>query len=794
MTLLHNLRHLRNSLPPRICSARRLATVSGATGIPGAQVPMSLLDKNAFLPYPKLQRNLDALRRRLDRPLVLSEKILYTHLCEPETQQLDRGKSFLKLNPDRAACHDATATMALLQFISAGLPEVQLPVTIHGDHLIVAEKGAVQDLQNAKEQYREVYAFLASACAKYNIGFWKPGSGIIHTILFENYAFPGGLIIGTDSHTPNAGGMGMLGIGVGGSDAVDAMAGMPWDLQCPKVMGVRLTGKLQGWASSKDIILKLAGIVSVSGGKGRIVEFFGPGTETLGATAMATICNMSAEIGSTSCIFPYSDAMARYLSATRRDFIANAARENIGLLLPDEGSEKYYDEVIEIDLDTLEPHINGPYTPDLSHPLSKFSDEVQSSEWPKQLSHAMVGSCTNSSYEDLKKASELIRQAESAGLKPKVPFFVTAGSEQIRATVERDGILDTFQEAGAVLLSNSCGPCVGQWNRTEVEKGVANSVISSFNRNFVGRHDGNPGTHSFVTSPELVTAFAYSGSLQFNPLTDEVLDSKGEAFKFTPPAAEELPPSFESGTDFYQPPAEDRAAFQVVVDPKSDRLQLLQPFESWKPGNAEDLTILLKVKGKCTTDHISPAGPWYNYRGHLENISNNLLVGAENAFLLNDPSISRGHAVDLTCPSHTARPVPEVAKKYKSAGIRWCIIGENNYGEGSSREHAALEPRYLNGVAVVANGFARIHETNLKKQGMLPLTFADNEAYGRIGVDDRVDILGVDEIKPGEQLTMRVRRRDGSVWETQLNHTYHEGQIPWLKYGSALNYIKSQKA
>ncbi|KAK7733542.1 hypothetical protein SLS57_000557 [Botryosphaeria dothidea] len=697
---------------------------------------MGLLEKNAVLPYPKLQRNLELLRRRLGRPLVLSEKILYTHLCEPEAQELDHGKSFLKLNPDRAACHDATATMALLQFISAGLPEVQLPVTIHGDHLIVAEKGAEQDLENAKEQYREVYAFLASACAKYNIGFWKPGSGIIHTILFENYAFPGGLMIGTDSHTPNAGGIGMIGIGVGGSDAVDAMAGMPWELQCPKVMGVKLTGKLRGWASSKDIILKLAGIVSVSGGKGKIVEFFGPGTNTLGATAMATICNMSAEIGSTSCIFPYSDAMARYLAATKRDFVADAAKSNMGLLLPDEGSEKYYDEVIEIDLDTLEPHINGPYTPDLSHPLSKFSNEVQGSEWPKELSHAMVGSCTNSSYEDLKKASELIRQAESVGLKPKVPFFVTAGR----------------------------------------------------------RHDGNPGTHSFVTSPELVTAFAYSGSLKFNPLTDEVLDSKGQAFKFTPPVAEELPVSFESGENYYQPPAEDRTALQVVVDPKSDKLQLLQPFEAWKPGNAEGLTILLKVKGKCTTDHISPAGPWYNYRGHLENISNNLLTGAENAFLLNDPETSRGHAIDLTSPARPAKPVPEVAKIYKTAGIRWCIIGENNYGEGSSREHAALEPRYLGGVAVVANGFARIHETNLKKQGMLPLTFADLEAYGRIEADDRVDILGVEEIKPGEQLTMRVRKRDGSAWETPLNHTYHEGQILWLKYGSALNYIKSQKA
>ncbi|KAL1641271.1 hypothetical protein SLS58_006173 [Diplodia intermedia] len=571
------------------------------------------------------------------------------------------------------------------------------------------------------------------------------------------------------------------------------MAGMPWELQCPKVMGVRLTGKLQGWASSKDIILKLAGMVSVSGGKGHIVEFFGPGTETLGATAMATICNMSAEIGSTSCIFPYSETMPRYLSATRRDFVDDAARNYMGLLRPDHGSDKYYDEVIEIDLNTLEPHINGPYTPDLSHPLSKFPNEVKDCEWPKQLSHAMVGSCTNSSWEDLKKASELVRQAEAAGLKPRVPFFVTAGSEQVRATVERDGILSAFQEAGAVLLSNSCGPCVGQWNRTEVEKGVTNSVVSSFNRNFVGRHDGNPGTHSFVTSPELVTAFAYSGSLQFNPTTDGLVDSKGQAFMFTAPVAEELPTSFERGKCYYQGPADDRDALTVQVDPKSDRLQLLQPFAPWEAGNAEDLTILLKVRGKCTTDHISPAGPWYNYRGHLENISNNLLIGAENAFIPGIPS--RGHALDLTAsPSLAILPIPEVARKYKHAGMRWAIIGGNNYGEGSSREHAALEPRYLGGVAVVAISFARIHETNLKKQGMLPLTFADPAAYGRIQADDKVDILGVEDLRHGEQLAMRVRRKDGGVWETKLNHTYHEGQIPWLKCGSALNYIKWQKA
>ena len=601
----------------------------------------------------------------------------------------------------------------------------------------------------------------------------------------------------------------MLGIGVGGSDAVDAMAGMPWELLCPKVMGVKLTGRLKGWASSKgksailrmeripelsthgctDIILKLAGLVSVSGGKSKIVEFFGPGTQTLSATAMATVCNMSAEIGSTSCIFPFSDAMARYMNATKRDFITAACQNNSELLLADHDSEKYYDEVIEIDLDTLEPHINGPYTPDLSHALSRFPDEAAKQPWPANLSHAMVGSCTNSSYEDLKKSSEVILQAEKAGLKPKVPFFVTAGSEQIRATAERDGIMSTFEIAGAIQLSNSCGPCVGQWNRTDVKKGEANSVISSFNRNFVGRHDGNPGTHSFVASPELVTAFAYSGSLLFNPLTDTIFDRDGQNFTLAPPTAEELPTSFSPGRDYYQAPSDDPSNVEVKISLTSDKLQLLQPFEPWRPGNAEDLSILIKVKGKCTTDHISPAGPWYNYRGHLENISNNLLTGAENAFL---PSAdARGQAIDPF--SNTAKPVPEVARAYQSAGIRWCIIGQDNYGEGSSREHAALEPRFLGGVVVIANSFARIHETNLKKQGMLPLTFADDTAYSRIEPSDRVDVLGVEDLRPGKQLTLRVRRDDGTSWESKLNHSYHEGQIPWLRHGSALNYVKSLK-
>ncbi|KAK5744821.1 hypothetical protein LTR17_001898 [Elasticomyces elasticus] len=688
--------------------------------------------------------------------------------------------------------------MALLQFISAGLPKVAIPTTIHSDHLIVAEHGDEADVMNAKEQHREVYEFLSSASQRYGIGYWKAGSGIIHTIILENYAFPGGLIIGTDSHTPNAGGLGMLGIGVGGSDAVDAMAGMPWELQCPKVIGVCLTGRLQGWASSKDIILKLAGILTVSGGKGKIIEFSGPGVQTLNATAMATVCNMSAEVGSTSCIFPFTDATARYLAATDRSYIADAARQNSNLVIADEGSEQHYDDVIHIDLDTLEPHINGPFTPDLSHPLSRFSADIAQSSWPQQLSQAMVGSCTNSSYEDLKKVVNLVREAEAVCLKPKVPMLITAGSEKIQATVAREGILRELEAAGATVLSTSCGPCVGQWNRAGADKPPLtcrkhepNSVISSYNRNFVGRHDGNPATHSFVTSPEVVTAFAYSGDLNFNPTCDTLTTPSGQPFQFSSPHAEELPMSFAKGDTHYQAPPKDGSSVEVVVSPTSDRLQLLQPFAAWTQGNADDMTVLVKVRGKCTTDHTSPAGPWYNFRGHLENISYNLLTAAENDFLATLPRVSRGHALDQV--AGTVESIPQVAKNYKKAGIRWCILGDTNYGEGSSREHAALEPRFLGGVAVIARSFARIHETNLKKQGMLALTFSGAKVYDDIEADDRISVLGVEGMKPGMRLKMRVKKRDGKVWESWLEHSYQEGQIPWLMSGSALNYVKSQR-
>lgn len=690
--------------------------------------------------------------------------------------------------------------MALLQFISAGLPKVQIPTTIHSDHLIVAEYGAKEDMQRAKSDHKEVYAFLSSAARKYRIGYWKAGAGIIHTTIFENYAVPGGLIIGTDSHAPNAGGMGMMGIGVGGSDAVDGMAGMPWELACPKVVGVRLTGQLQGWTSSKDIICKLAGILTVSGGKGKVIEFFGPGAATLGATAMTSVCNMSAEVGSTSCIFPYSESMSRYLAATKRRNIARHADAfKTELLTADEGSDKYYDEIIEIDLSSLEPHINGPFTPDLSHPLSHFKDHVAESSWPSALSSSMIGSCTNSSYADLEKARDLVIQARKAGLaKVKTSFLVSPGSEQIRATAEEAGILEDLRQAGATVLSNSCGPCVGQWDRKDVDvKGSEpNSVISSFNRNFTGRHDGNPSTHSFVTSPELATTFAFAGTLAFNPSVDAVAVKNGDietTFRFEPPKANELPLSFSPGEDLFQPPALEGAdGLEVVVNPQSDRLQLLEPFPAWEEGNATDMHVLIKVAGKCTTDHISPAGPWYNYRGHLENLSNNLLLGATNAFPPDAHEIqSKGKALD---PATGLRgTVPEVARSLQSRGKRWCIVGDANYGEGSSREHAALEPRFPGCVAVIARGFARIHETNLKKQGVLALTFADPADYDRIREGDSVSLPDVEAggMRPGEPVVMVVRCRDGTEWSAELRHSYHARQIGWYRAGSALNHNKA---
>ncbi|KAH7359127.1 aconitase family-domain-containing protein [Plectosphaerella cucumerina] len=780
---------------------RRLATTAA-----GAQARLSPLEPYNKLDYGARLEALRNTRKSNPRPLTLSEKVLYSHLVTGEREwsldTIERGKTILQLRPDRVACHDATATMALLQFISAGLPRVRVPTSVHSDHLIVAEYGANKDLSRAAHDHKEVYSFLSSASKKYGIGYWKPGAGIIHTTIFENYAFPGGLIIGTDSHTPNAGGMGMVGIGVGGSDAVDAMAGMPWELVCPKVLGVRLTGSLGGWASSKDIICALAGILTVSGGKGKIIEFFGPGTDTLSATAMATVCNMSAEVGSTSCVFPYSPAISRYLSATNRTDIASHTDVfKHELLVADEGSDRYYDDIIEMDLSKLEPHINGPFTPDLSHPLSEFRHHVTESSWPVDLSCSLVGSCTNSSYEDLVKVHNLVTQAREAGLtEVKTPFLVAPGSEQIRATAEACGILGDLREAGATVLSNSCGPCVGQWDRKDVDVAGAekNSVISSFNRNFTGRHDSNPATHSFVTSPELATTFAYAGKLTFNPTTDSLPVPSSSAsttpstFRFAPPESHELPANFSPGEDRFQPPIlTSTADLTVNVDPRSDRLQLLEPFAPWTNGNAHGMNILIKVSGKCTTDHISPAGPWYKYRGHLENISNNMLLGATNAFVPGESLATVGKARDPT--TGALRPVPEVARSMRDLRKRWCIIGDDNYGEGSSREHAALEPRYLGGTAVIAKSFARIHETNLKKQGMLPLTFDEPSDYDRIMEGDNITLLDVDDeagLQPGKQVTMEVRSTDGSVWTSKLNHSYHAHQILWLRAGSALNHIK----
>ncbi|KIW08197.1 aconitate hydratase, mitochondrial [Verruconis gallopava] len=760
--------------------------------------PISPLNPNVFLDYESQLKRLNEVRKSsTKRPLTLTEKILYSHLYpRPEKiwalDDIQRGATTLELRPNRVACHDATATMALLQFISAGLTRVAIPTSVHSDHLIVARNGAEEDLRQANIEYEEIYAFLSTAAKKYGIGFWKPGAGIIHTTIFENYAFPGGLIIGTDSHTPNAGGLAMMGIGVGGSDAVDAMSGMPWELICPKVVGVRLTGRLSGWASSKDIICNLAGIVTVRGGKGKVFEFFGPGTNTLGATAMATVCNMSAEIGSTSCIFPYTESMSAYLSATKRRGIAKLADEYGKLLLnADEGSESHYDDVIEIDLDRLEPHINGPFTPDLSHPLSELKSAFRENDWPVEISHAMIGSCTNSSYEDLDKTRQLVRQARNAGiLKTKAPLLVTPGSESIRATAEADGILQELRDAGAVILSNSCGPCVGQWDRTDVNvKGKErNTVISSFNRNFIGRHDSNPETCSFVTSPEMVATFAYAGRMDFNPLVDCIPGENGsKVLRFSPPIGRELPLRFESGNEAYQPPAENSAGIDVNVKANSDRIQLLTPFPPWQPGSATRLPILVKVKGKCTTDHISPAGPWYKYRGHLENISNNMLLAATNAFLPAKDKL--GHAVHPLDFS-IVDTIPEVAKDLKRRNVKWCIIGDWNYGEGSSREHAALEPRFLNGLVVIARSFARIHETNLKKQGILPLIFADPADYEKIVLGDRITLVGVEEgqLQPEKPVTMRIDCLDGEQWEAKLNHSYHAGQIPWLRAGSALNH------
>uniref|UniRef100_A0A1Q3G4U8 Aconitate hydratase, mitochondrial n=1 Tax=Culex tarsalis TaxID=7177 RepID=A0A1Q3G4U8_CULTA len=747
-----------------------------------AKVALSKFDTDVYLPYEKLQKNVETVKKRLGRPLTLSEKILYGHLDDPANQEIERGVSYLRLRPDRVAMQDATAQMAMLQFISSGLPKVAVPSTIHCDHLIEAQIGGEQDLARAKDLNAEVYKFLSTAGAKYGVGFWKPGSGIIHQIILENYAFPGLLMIGTDSHTPNGGGLGGLCIGVGGADAVDVMANIPWELKCPKVIGVNLTGKISGWTSPKDIILKVADILTVKGGTGAIVEYYGAGVESISCTGMATICNMGAEIGATTSTFPYNKRMADYLGATGRASIASEANKyEKSVLSADPGAK--YDEVIEINLDKLEPHVNGPFTPDLAHPISKLGANSKKNGYPLDIRVGLIGSCTNSSYEDMGRCASIAKNAMKHGLKSKIPFNVTPGSEQIRATIERDGIAKTFKEFGGTVLANACGPCIGQWDRRDVKKGDKNTIVTSYNRNFTGRNDANPATHCFVTSPELVTALSIAGRLDFNPLTDELTGADGKKFKLDAPFGDELPQKgFDPGMDTYEAPPSDGSKVRVDVDPKSQRLQLLHPFDTWNGKDLTDMTVLIKVKGKCTTDHISAAGPWLKYRGHLDNISNNMFIGATNI------ENNEMNKIKNQVTGEWAG-VPDVARFYKAKGIAWVAVGDENYGEGSSREHAALEPRHLGGRAIITKSFARIHETNLKKQGMLPLTFANPADYDLVQPHSKISLLGLDKLAPGKQVDCEIKT-DGKVSKIKLNHSFNEQQIDWFKAGSALNRMK----
>ncbi|MEJ5304293.1 MAG: aconitate hydratase [Bacteroidales bacterium] len=739
--------------------------------------------------YDQYPERVEAARKLLGRPMTLAEKILYAHLAGPLPEKpFQRGTDYVDFNPDRVAMQDATAQMALLQFMMAGKDKVAVPTTVHCDHLIQAKTGAATDLKTALDKSSEVFSFLADVSNKYGIGFWKPGAGIIHQVILENYAFPGGMMIGTDSHTPNAGGLGMLAIGVGGADAVDVMAGMPWELKFPKLIGVKLTGKLSGWTSAKDVILKVAGILTVKGGTGYILEYFGEGALNISATGKGTICNMGAEIGATTSIFGYDKKMDAYLRGTGRAEVAEMASRISDLLTGDPEvyahPENYFDQVIEINLSELEPHINGPFSPDLATPVSQFAAAVRKHGWPEELSVGLIGSCTNSSYEDISRAASVTKQALEKGLKFKSEFTVTPGSEQVRYTVERDGFLEIFEKAGAIVLANACGPCIGQWARHGAENQERNSIMTSFNRNFAKRNDGNPNTHGFVASPEIVTAFALAGKLTFNPLTDELVNEKGEKVKLSEPMGLELPPAgFAVEDNGYVAPAEDGSRIEIRVRPDSDRLQLLKPFDPWHGVDFLSLRLLIKVKGKCTTDHISMAGPWLRYRGHLENISNNLLIGAVNAFNEKTNAVRNFLTGDYM-------EVPASAKAYKQAGIGTIVVGDENYGEGSSREHAAMEPRFMGVKAVLVKSFARIHETNLKKQGMLALTFVNKADYDKIREDDLIDIVGLKEFAPGKNLTVVLHHSDGTTESFEVAHSYNENQIEWFKAGSALNLIR----
>jgi aconitate hydratase len=743
--------------------------------------------------YERFPARIAVARAAVGRPLTLTEKILYAHLTQGNaTQVYARGKDYVDFAPDRVAMQDATAQMALLQFMQAGRATVAVPSTVHCDHLIVAKDDSKVDLARAVNESKEVYDFLASVSNKYGIGFWKPGAGIIHQVVLENYAFPGGMMIGTDSHTVNAGGLGMIAIGVGGADACDVMAGLPWELKMPKLIGVKLTGKLNGWTAPKDVILKVAGILTVKGGTGAVVEYFGEGAVAMSCTGKGTICNMGAEIGATTSTFGYDESMSRYLKATGREEVAALADGIAEHLTGDPevyaNPEQYFDQVIEINLSELEPHLNGPFTPDLATPISKMKEAAAANNWPTKVEVGLIGSCTNSSYEDISRAVSLAKQVAEKGLKTKAEFTITPGSEQVRYTIERDGFLDTFAQIGAKVFANACGPCIGMWDRMGAEKQERNTIVHSFNRNFAKRADGNPNTMAFVASPELVTALAIAGDLTFNPITDTLTNEKGEQVKLDPPSGDELPiRGFAVEDAGYQAPAEDGSSVTVAVSPTSNRLQLLDPFPAWEGTDLKGLKLLIKAKGKCTTDHISMAGPWLKFRGHLDNISNNMLIGAVNFFNEKTDNIKNQFTGEHG-------PVPATQRAYKAAGIGSIVVGDENYGEGSSREHAAMEPRHLGVRAVLVKSFARIHETNLKKQGMLALTFADKADYDKIQEDDSIDIVGLTEFAPGKPLTLVLNHADGTFESICVNHTYNEPQIEWFKAGAALNIIRQQFA
>jgi len=739
--------------------------------------------------YAKFEERVDAARQRLGRSLTLAEKILIAHLDDPSAD-FDRGITYNDLRPDRVAMQDATAQMALLQFMTAGLPEVAVPSTVHCDHLIQAKENAKVDLLAAESGNAEVYDFLESVSAKYGIGFWGPGSGIIHQVVLEQYAFPGAMMIGTDSHTPNAGGLGMVAIGVGGADAVDVMTGFPFNVRWPKLIGVHLTGSLNGWSAPKDVILKVADILTVKGGTGAIVEYFGPGANSISCTGKATICNMGAEIGATTSLFAYDDAMNRYLKATGRDEIADAANAVAHHLRADDevvaNPADYFDQVIEIDLSTLRPHINGPHTPDLAREVSALGAEATEQGWPLDISSALVGSCTNSSYEDITRAASILRFAADHGLAVKVPLMITPGSEQVRATIERDGLLGTFEAAGATVLANACGPCIGQWSRPAEDNDHVNTIVTSYNRNFPKRNDGSANTLAFVTSPETVVALALAGTLDFDPISGTLTNDAGDAVSLPEPVGQELPDAgFTPGDNTFVAPPDDRSGIEVKVAPTSDRLQLLEPFAAWDGEDYVDLPILLKAKGKCTTDHISMAGPWLRYRGHLENISGNLFLGAVNAF-----TDAVGEGKDQI--DGETRSFPDIAKHYHEAGRSWVAVGDENWGEGSSREHAAMEPRFRGAKAIIVRSFARIHEANLKKQGVLALTFADPATYDQIDQDDRISIVGLAGLTPGKPVDCVITKPDGTTVEFQTNHTMSPEHIEWFKAGSALNIIRAR--